>query len=430
MEVSPVAQLASTFNLGLIVGNSSIISTTTRTKTYSGTDDMKNGGWAGTEPEYKAATAYFSQTPRPTNVVIGRQGTVQTELTAALTSGTAYTTLSVQALTEDIASGTTLTIGSGGTTQTVTTSADAPVNAVSISVTSFTANAAYAINTPVSANETILEAVTACRSSNTNWYACYVCGGADADIEAVAQYIESATPTSVYFYDTQDTAILAGTTPNLMSTLQGDAYTRTMGIYSTTAYAGAAVMGVAMGSNTGLANSAFTMAYKTLVGVTPEVLTTTEYTNIKGWNGNTYTSFGGQYNLLTPGYVANGTPFDQILNLDILTANIQTAAITALTSEPKIPQTDGGVTMIMNDIAATLDEARTEGILAPGVWNAAPVLGLQTGTNLPMGYLVLADTIANQSQTDRDARKSPPIYACVKLAGAIEHAVIGLVVNQ
>ncbi|MCL6442069.1 MAG: DUF3383 domain-containing protein [Alicyclobacillus sp.] len=356
VEVSPVAVSASTLNLGLIVGTSTVIPTTTRTNIYGGTDDMLASGWAGTEPEYKAAQAYFSQTPRPNSVVIGRQDTT--------------------------------------------------------------------------ASETPLQAVQACRQSNTNWYACYVCGATDSDIEAVAQYIETATPLSAFFYDTQDANVAAGTTPNVMSTLQGDKYSRTMGIYSTTQYAGAAMMGVAMGSNTGLANSAFTMAYKSLVGVMPEDLTTQQVNNILGWNGNIYTNYGGHYDLLVQGTMADGTPFDQVLNIDTLVVNIQTAAMNALTQLPKIPQTDAGVTILVNDIAAVCAEAATQGILAPGIWNAAPVLGLATGTNLPDGYIVLADTIANQSEVDRQARKSPPIYACVKMAGAIEHVVIGLVVNQ
>lgn len=429
VEVSPVAAVASALNLGLIVGPSAVISNVTRTQLFSGTAGMLAAGFTALDPEYAAAQLYFSQSPAPTNVVVGRQGTAQTTLDTALTSGTAYTSLAVAALTGAIAAGDTLTIGTGGTAQTVTASAAAAAGATTIAVNSFTANAAYAIGTTISNAESILAAVTACRSSNTNWYACYACGTADADIEAVAGYIQSATPLSVYFYDTQDAAVLAGTTPNVMSTLQADAYGRTWGQYSTTAHAAAAAMGIAMGLNTGLANSAYTLAYKTEVGVTPEVLTTAQVTAVKGWNGNVYTSYGGQYNLLVQGDTANGTPFDQVLNLDLLTVNIQTAVMNALTESPKIPQTDAGVSILVNDIMAVCAQAATQGILAPGVWNAAPVLGLQTGAALSTGYLVLAATIASQTSAQISARQAPPIYACVLMAGAIEHVVIGVVVN-
>lgn len=71
-------------------------------------------------------------------------------LTTALASGTAYTALAVTALTQAIPSGTSLIIGTGTTTQTVTTSAAANVGDTSIGVTSFTANANYATGTLVS----------------------------------------------------------------------------------------------------------------------------------------------------------------------------------------------------------------------------------------------------------------------------------------
>lgn len=433
--VSPTAPAQNSLNIGLIVGPSTIISQATRTVSYANTSAMLTAGWQGTEPEYKAAQAYFSQSPTPQSVIIGRQGTVQTQLTTGLTNGqTGITSLAVQALPEAIASGTSLTIGSGGTTQTVTTSANAAANATTISVTSFTANAAYATGTSVSAAETLLEAVQACRVVNNTWYGVYATGAAAADIIAIAGYIQSASPNSAFFYDTSDSAVLNGTAGNVMATLQTNKDSRSWGIYSTSQYAGAAAMGEAMGSNTGLANSAFTMAYKSLVGVTPEQLTTQQASTITGYNGNIYTTYGNNYQLLVQGTMADGTPFDQVLNLDTLAANIQTAAMLALTQLPKIPQTDAGVSILVNDIASVCAQAVTQGILAPGVWTAPSVVvnsttALNTGTNLPQGYIILADTIANQSASDRSARKSPPIYACVKMAGAIEHAVIGLIVN-
>ncbi len=330
---------------------------------------------------------------------------------------------------EELKAGYTPVLADNGTFQTVTTTAAASAGATTIDVVSFTASAAFAIGVAVSNAETILEAVTACRSNNVNWYAGYAIGAADADVEAVSSFIQSATPASVYFYDTQDAAVLAGTTPNVMSTLQGNKASRSFGQYSTTAHAVVAAMGYAMGANTGLANSAFTMAYKPEVSVTPEVLTTTQATDILGWNGNIYTAYGNTYDLLVQGTMADGTPFDQILNLDILTTNIQTAVMNALTSGPKIPQTDSGVGILVNAVTGACRQAATAGILAPGIWNAAPVLNLQTGDTLSTGYLVQAATIASQTSAQIAARQAPPIYACVKMAGALEHVTIGVVVD-
>lgn len=74
-----------------------------------------------------------------------------TTLTTALTNGqTGVVSLAVAALPAAIPSGTTLTVGFGsGQTQNVVTSALASAGATSISVTSYTSNAAYAIGTNV-----------------------------------------------------------------------------------------------------------------------------------------------------------------------------------------------------------------------------------------------------------------------------------------
>jgi hypothetical protein len=74
-----------------------------------------------------------------------------TTLQTALTNGqTGITSLSVAALPGAIASGSSVIIGAGtGQTQTVTTTAIANAGATSITVSSFTANAAYAVGSNV-----------------------------------------------------------------------------------------------------------------------------------------------------------------------------------------------------------------------------------------------------------------------------------------
>lgn len=94
-----------------------------------------------------------------TRMQIG-SGKFASALTAALTSGTQYTALSVQALPSQITSGDSILIGSGPTTQTVTASATASAGATSISVNAFNANANYAANAPVM-DSTTASALTA-----------------------------------------------------------------------------------------------------------------------------------------------------------------------------------------------------------------------------------------------------------------------------
>jgi hypothetical protein len=64
------------------------------------------------------------------------------------------------------------------------------------------------------------------------------------------------------------------------------------------------------------------------------------------------------------------------------------------------------------------------GLLAPGVWNGGDLGEMKTGMFLPKGYYVYAQPVAQQNQSDRDARKAPPIQAIIKGAGAIHFADI------
>lgn len=73
-----------------------------------------------------------------------------TTLTTALTNGqTGITSLAVTALPKAVTSGDPIRLNNGTTTFTATASANAAVNAIAISVNSFTSNAAYAIGAEV-----------------------------------------------------------------------------------------------------------------------------------------------------------------------------------------------------------------------------------------------------------------------------------------
>ena len=70
------------------------------------------------------------------------------------------------------------------------------------------------------------------------------------------------------------------------------------------------------------------------------------------------------------------------------------------------------------------------GIISSGIWNADPVASLNTGDAIENGYYIEAGKIADQSASDRLARKSPVIYVALKASGAVEHVVISVLVNR
>ena len=342
-------------NVGLIIGKSTHITTSDRCKVYSDLESILDDGFTVSDPEYLAATLYFSQNPSPQKVVIGVCDT----------------------------------------------------------------------------EETWVEAITACKQKNGEWYGVYIASSTaleTADHQSVAAYVESMI--AAYFFDDSTAADLTSGSSDVFATLKAQNYKRTFGLYSTTKYAGAAAMGFAMGANDGTAGSAYTMAYKSLTGVTPDDLSETDVSNLKDKNANYYVTRGSSYNVLENGVTANGTWFDEVIGLDQLSNDIQLGCMDVLTNtRTKVPYTDAGALQFVVACNEACEGALSRGFLAPGIWEGANVLDLETGDTLEAGYLCQAEAAADQSSSDRAFRICPPIYVCVRLAGAIHSATIKVYVE-
>ena len=347
------------FNLGLIIGKSTVIPTAERVRVYTSADAMIEDGFTLTSPEYKAALLYFNATTQPDRLAIGLQG----------------------------------------------------------------------------ADETVAVAAAACRAANSEWYAFTVCGATVEEVAELAAWAESANPKSYYMYTIATAAVLdsTGAETDTFIALKKKNYRRSLGQYCSqtdTPDAIAAIMGYAMGANTGTADSAFTLAYKTEVGVTVESVSEAQVDYVLANNGNIYVNRAASYDVFQQGCGADGTPFDEVLNLDMLCNEITLNVMDLLYQNRKIPQTEAGVSSIVNVINVACNKFVNNGFIAAGNWNGAKCLNLKNGDFLTAGYLVQSEAIASQSQADRDARKAPPIYVCCKLAGAIEHVTIEVNVNR
>ena len=365
------------FNQALIVGPSTIISTTIRTQLYESLADMSADGFNSTMPEYLAAALYFGAQPVPTYLWIGRQG-----------------------------------IG-----------------------------------------ETPLEAVTACRA-NPQWYACMVVGTVtDAEHLAVAEYIESVTPASLYFLTVANLTVDVGSPEtSLLAALQALALNRTFSLYSTTqsnaypsnAYAVAAVMGTTMGLNTFLPGSYFTIMFKTInlpgggavpVGVQPEPLSNTTTPTIAeiagvvdrsnvGLNGNLVLQYANGGIWTNYGVMASGRFLDQVIFLDMLVAAIQQNGVALLQALPSVPITDAGVGQMKNAVSQACVNSQTIGFIAPsGTWLGPQQLGapptvLAVGQAMPKGYWVYAQPVSTWPQSQRANRVMPPITVALVQAQA------------
>jgi hypothetical protein len=439
VSVSPLAAPRSTFNQLLIVGNSAVIPSfgaNSRIREYQQADAMLTDGFTDSSPEYLAALLYFSAKPAPTTLWVGRHNLTTLKTLALNAPGSGYHVGDILTIVHAGASGGTVTVltvdGSGDITSlspAITTPGTGYAIAAGCAVTGGYGTSA---TIDVSAiGESPLQAIQACRAINFEWYVGVVLDAITADHEVIAPWAEAAQPPTVYAFTTQDADVLNNVGGNVCLTLMGESFSRTISQYSTdNPYAIVAVMGYAMGQNTGLANSAFTLKFKGEVGINTEQLAPTQVGYIEGANCNLYLSYGNYYNIFEQGKMANGQFFDEIINIDMLANNVQLTVMDLLYQTPKVPQTDAGVTQIIHACNVACQQAVDIGFLAPGLWTGVDILNLKNGDTLPKGYLVQAPPVASQSSADRQARKSPPIYIAIKEAGAIHSVLLGLYINR
>ncbi len=105
VTVSAAAPSPNGFNQGLIIGDSAVIPSygaSSRLRQYSSTSAMITDGFTTTDPEYLAATGYFSPTPAPGYVWIGRQDS--TAISAATPAGRKVTDGDITTATDTLTS--------------------------------------------------------------------------------------------------------------------------------------------------------------------------------------------------------------------------------------------------------------------------------------------------------------------------------------
>lgn len=470
--LSPIAAATRNFGSLLILGSSPVIDTTERLRLYSSLDGVATD-FGTTSQEYKAAALYFGQTPKPSVLYVGRwaqtataavlHGGVLTAAEKAIANFTAITSgglritidgtlksltginLSAQTNLNGVASALTTALGGAGTvtwnaslgrfdvvsattgTSSTITYATAPVSGTDISALLKLQTGQASAPVAGIAAETLLSAVTTVADKSTDWYGLYVAatGVADADVLAVAGFIEGTGNSRIYGVTIQNTQVLDSTVTNdLASQLKGLGYKRTFTQYSgNNAHAAASIFGRAFTVNFNGSNTTLTIKFKQEPGVTAEDITTSQAATLKAKNCNVFAAYQNGTAIVQEGVMVNGYFFDEVHGTDWLQNDVQTAIFNLLfTSTTKIPQTDQGINRILATIESRLAQAVVNGLVAPGVWTADGFGALNSGDTLTKGFYVYAPPVATQSTADRQARKAPVIQCGIKLAGAV-HSV-------
>lgn len=279
--------------------------------------------------------------------------------------------------------------------------------------------------------EELADAFTRIRSLSSEWYSfCFVSDPTKEQTLAVAALVEaSAVPTQFFFRTTDDTCLKSGT-QQVLSELQTKKYTRTFGFYGTDALIDAAVMGMVSGHNSAKNNSAYTAAYKNLIGVVADNLAGDQLTNLASYGGNAYTNFGNKYDFTYPAISSGGYHIDEIYLIDSAKFYIQEYTVAGMTSMLKVPQTEDGIATISSFIQNACMKLNQIGLIASGVWKADSVLNLETGDAVPDGFYIQYGSVADQTAAEKASRVSPPIYVALLSSGAIEHVLIDVYVER
>jgi Protein of unknown function (DUF3383) len=258
----------------------------------------------------------------------------------------------------------------------------------------------------------------------------------DADHIAVAGYIEGAARSHIYGVTTAEPTVLDPVNnTDIASSMQALNYFRTFVQYSTSSlWAAASMFGRAFTVNFNANNSTITLKFKVEPGVRAETLTESQSATLRAKNCNVFINYDTNTALqaiIQEGVMSNGYFFDEVHGTDWLQNNIQIRLWNLLrTAATKIPQTDPGVNMLVNECVNAMEDAVFNGLIAPGQWNAAGFGQLHQGDYLNKGYYCFVIPMAQQSQTDREQRKAPPIQIAGKFAGAIHFAYVIVTVER
>lgn len=470
VNMAPAAAQMRNFGACVIVGSSDVIDVSERIRSYSDINSLTDD-FGTTSPEYKAAVNFLGQSPKPSTIQVARwalyptSGLIRGRVLATdeqdvdnfttITDG-AFTVridgseVSVSAVNLQDASNldavaekvttalqskatciwdTTRFViksGSTGTTSSVSTVSSTPLSqALGLDAGTVAVNGAEA--------ESLADCFAALLDFPT-WYAAYVAAPhTDDDVLSAAEIIEASNPACIVAFTTQDTAeIDPAQSDTLGAKLKAAGYNRTMLMYSSTdEHACASILGRMSTVDFEGSNTTITLKFKQCPGVVAENLRTSQAAALQEHNVNVFAAFNNDTSILQEGTMCGGWFIDEVHGLDWLQNRVQTDVWNLLyTSTTKVGQDETGIETLIATVSRSLDQAVANGLVAPGVWNGDAFGALKTGDTLSTGYYVYVQPLDEQSQSDREARKAPPVKVAVKLKGAIHFVDVAITVNR
>lgn len=221
--------------------------------------------------------------------------------------------------------------------------------------------------------------------------------------------------------------------------LRSGSFKQTRGLYYSDSSSGglnallfqAGYAGRALSTNFNGSRTTQNMQLKTIAGSQPDpTMTPTLYAKAQAAGADIYASVQGLSAVITSG--ANDY-FDNVYNLGWYVGATQVAGFNFLRGiSTKLPQTEDGMDGLKGAYAGVAIQAGVNGYIAPGTWTAPVPFGdpakfLANIANT--GYYIFSQPIAQQSPTDRAARKAPLVQIALKLAGGINTSNVQININ-
>ncbi len=477
INLQPLAASRRNFGVLLIAGSSSVISPQERIRSYTGIDGVA-ADFGVTAPEYLAAELFFSQSPRPAILQIGRWvksaswallsgGILNAEEMAisrfsAITDGSLKLSIGGQPHTLeglDFSAATNLngvaqvidtklgSLGAGITwtgerfvLQSKATGKDARLNYCEASTSGTDLSAILKLDgdsalAPEDGRdaESLKECVVEL-ADRGDWYGFAV---ADPEISidehlAVAQYLQASAKSRIYAATITDTRVMDSVyEDDLASRAKALKLSRCFVCYSANPYAAISAIGRAFTVNFSANRSTITLKFKQLPSVACEGLSESQANTLAKKRCNVFAAYNNDTAIIQEGVMSGDAWFDEIHGTDWLQNAVQTELWNLLyQSKTKIPQTNSGVNQLITCIENVLEQAVNNALVAPGVWNGDGFGQIERGDYLPKGYYIYSEPVEFQPQSEREQRKSPPIQCAIKLAGAIHSVDVAINVNR
>lgn len=384
--------------------------TTDLVREYASLTEMTDDGFLTTDVTYKMAQSVFAQNPRPKKVKVGRRTQAHTQtvkLTPTVTTEGYVYNITIGGVTA------TYTVGSSSTVAIICSSLAGAINGLSNTAlhtaTDNTTNVTVAVVTPgnlldyadwskalgfedITADPGVAADLASIQTEDDDWYGLLLDSASKPQAVAAAAAIESTY--KVFVFNTSDSGVLsADVTTDVFSTLKAANYFRTIGIMSSKQLLSNTACAW-VGNRFPATPGSDTWAFKTLAGVTTDVLSGGQVTAVMNKRGSVYTDVAG-VSVTQFGKTFGGEWADVVRGLDWLRSEIKIRVYSLLVNSRKVPYTDTGVDLIKAVLTGTLVDGIRVGLLAkdPAPTVTAPLVA--DVDPITKGNRILPDVVFN-----------------------------------